>query len=274
MFYWLDQHDIRAIEIVMEPGRKMWGDLTYYEGTNSDYMNELIASTQIDRSRSAFRYSANMLEPCFVEERYDYMIGVINLAAELGFHYVTGNLGSVPGADWETNLLAIEQHFLPILDYAKTKEITIAVENCPHEGTNLATNPKNWREILKTTEDYSNFGIEFDPSHLLWLMLDPYKFVQEFGEKILIMHAKDTILFRDRLVEEGILGEWWEYRLPGQGELDWVKIYSDLEAINFSGPIYIEREDNAPPFNDTTDARLDGILYARDYLNNISTNNI
>ena len=163
MFEWLSFNNFREIEMIVNPNRHEWGDLKYFQDSVLEHIHNLLEYAQIDTSRSALRYSANMLEPCYVEDRYDYMRGVIDLAAKLGIQYVTGNLGSVPGADWNTNLVALEDHFLPILDYAKKRNIVIAIENCPHNQTNIAYSPKNWREILIETEDYDNFGIEFDP---------------------------------------------------------------------------------------------------------------
>jgi sugar phosphate isomerase/epimerase len=115
-------------------------------------------------------------------------------------------------------------------------------------------------------EDYPNFGLEFDPSHLIWLMLDPYQFAQEFQEYILILHGKDTYINREKLADEGILGDWWESKMPGYGEIDWKRLLSIISEKKHNIPLYIELEDKTLQNAQSNNKKLDAILQTRKYL--------
>ena len=97
-------------------------------------------------------------------------------------------------------------------------------------------------------------------------MLDPYAFIDEFADHIFLIHGKDTKLFQDRLADEGILGKWWEYCLPGKGELNWKKLLAALEKYNFTGSIFIESEDESSSSPVNLEKKLDGIIHARSFL--------
>ena len=55
--------------------------------------------------------------------------------------------------------------------------------------------------------------MNFDPSHLVWQMIDQARFIREFGPHMLHVHAKDLMIDRDGLYERGILSAG--HRLAG-----------------------------------------------------------
>ena len=157
-----------------------------------------------------------------------------------------------------------ERTFEPIIRLAEKENVRIAFENCPLMG-NTAISPVMWREIFRRI-DSPMAGIAYDPSHLVWEMIDPYKPIAEFASRIFHVHAKDTVIDRERLAETGILTDfsWWSYCIPGNGEIDWRRLISLLSSNGFDGTISIEHEDKH--YEKTLGDVQEGILRGRAYL--------
>ena len=130
----------------------------------------------------------------------------------------------------------------PLLELAEKNNVRLCLENCPLMG-NIAISPVMWRRIFQRL-DSDKLGLAYDPSHLVWEMIDPYAPLDEFKDKIFHVHAKDAAIDRARLAETGILTDfsWWSYRIPGRGELDWKKLLSKLKANGYTGTISLEHE--------------------------------
>lgn len=154
--------------------------------------------------------------------------------------------------------------FEPIIKLAEENNVKLAFENCPLMG-NIAISPYMWREIFARI-DSPMVGITYDPSHLIWQMIDPYKPIEEFSSHIFHIHAKDTIVDREVLAETGILTDfsWWQYVIPGNGEIDWRRLIDLLKENGFTGTISIEHEDKN--YENTLEDVKDGILRGRSYL--------
>ena len=151
--------------------------------------------------------------------------------------------------------------------------MTLAFENCPMifspdewpGGHNIAYAPKIWRRIFETWGDA--VGMNYDPSHLVWQMIDNGRFIREFGARMVHVHAKDLMIDRDGLYENGImsLGMGWQVpRMPGLGDIDWSEIFSGLYRAGYDGPVIIEHEDRVFEGDDENIKR--GFLLARDVL--------
>ncbi len=114
-------------------------------------------------------------------------------------------------------------------------------------GTNLANSPAIWRRMWEIIPD-SNFGLNLDPSHLVWQHMDYLKPLREFEKRIFHVHAKDVRLDRERLDDVGILATPLEYhrpKLPGLGEVSWGRFFSVLSDSGYDGPVCVEVEDRA-----------------------------
>lgn len=184
----------------------------------------------------------------------DHLKKVIDAANLLGVKYVGTFIGRNILKDVVGNLKEIEKVFPPILEYAKRKNVEIMIENCPMVGWqkpgvpgDLFYSPVLWREIFKILPD---LRLNLDPSHLYWLDIDYVDVVNEFADKIVHTHAKDTEILQDGLYENGIFGplfkndkNWWRYRLPGLGEINWKSFISALQENGYNGVISIEHED-------------------------------
>jgi sugar phosphate isomerase/epimerase len=160
-----------------------------------------------------------------------------------------------------------------IVAHAKANGVKITIENCPMifsrdewpGGNNIAWSPYIWRRILEQWGD--TVGLNYDPSHLVWLMIDQGRFIREFGSHILHFQAKDVQIDRDGLYERGSMsaGIGWQIpRLPGLGDADWAEIFSNLYRVGYDGDCIIEHEDRR--FEGTDRLVKRGFLLARNVL--------
>ena len=156
---------------------------------------------------------------------------------------------------------AIQEFFTQVLEYADKADIDIAFELCPLMG-NTAISPYLLHELFKRLPS-KRLGIAYDPSHLVWEMIDAYEFIGEFGDKIKLVHGKDAEILPEVLRTHGILSDfdWWRYRLPGLGTLNWNKIVSRLFEAGYDGIISIEHED--PVWEGTVEKIKKGILIGK-----------
>lgn len=154
--------------------------------------------------------------------------------------------------------------FGPLLELAEKNNVRLCFENCPLMG-NIAISPVMWRRIFERL-DSDKLGIAYDPSHLVWEMVDPYAPIDEFRDRIFHVHAKDAAIDREQLAQTGILTDfsWWSYRIPGRGELDWNKLLGMLKANGYDGTISLEHEDAA--YEGTLEAVENGLLDGKAYL--------
>ncbi|MGR9166537.1 sugar phosphate isomerase/epimerase family protein [Rhizobium leguminosarum] len=149
--------------------------------------------------------------------------------------------------------------------------LTFAIENWPGPKDNfIGTTPRGWQELFQRISD-PRFGLEFDPSHLIRIGVDPYEAMEAVKDRIAILHAKDTAIDPERLQAVGYHGKgWWQYKLPGLGLIDWSRFLRQAHGAGFDGTLSIEHEDAAYgwPGKDLA-ARKDGERLGLDYLRNV-----
>lgn len=204
----------------------------------------------------------------------EHLKNVIAAAEMLNVPIVGTFVGRDQHKTVEDNLGEFEKVWPPIVKYAADHGVKIAIENCPMifsndewpGGTNLATTPNIWRRMWEIIPD-ANFGLNLDPSHLVWQMIDYTRVVYEFGSRIFHVHAKDMRIDREQLYQRGVLslGMGWQIpRLPGLGEVQWNQFISALYAVGYDYVVSIEHEDRA--FEGTEELVKRGFLIARDAL--------
>ena len=198
---------------------------------------------------------------------------VIRAAAMMKVGVVNTFVGGDRSLTLDQNWARALEIFPDIVAHARDHGVTLAFENCPmifsHDewpgGRNIAYSPKIWRRIFDSWGDA--VGMNFDPSHLVWQMIDPLRFIREFGGRMVHVHAKDLMIDREGLYENGImsLGMGWQVpRMPGLGEVDWPPLFAALYRAGYDGPVIIEHEDR--DFEGTRDKVERGFLLARDVL--------
>ena len=134
-------------------------------------------------------------------------------------------------------------------------------------GDNLAASPQIWREMFSIIES-EYFGLNYDPSHLVWQRMDHIKPIYEFRDKIFHFHIKDAIFYPDKFDDVGIFAAPLDYhqpKLPGQGDIEWGIVVSALNDIKYKGCAVIEIEDRA--YEDTLQDRLDSLYLSKSYMN-------
>ena len=133
-------------------------------------------------------------------------------------------------------------------------------------GLNLANTPAAWGEMFSIC-DVPHFGLNLDPSHLHWQMIDPLQAVRDFASRIVHVHAKDMEIDRAGLQRYGVLagGVGWQVpKLPGLGEIDWGRFLGTLYRFGYDGVISVEHEDRA--FEGSEELVKRGFEIARDAL--------
>ena len=185
----------------------------------------------------------------------EHLKKVIAASQKLGIGMVTTFIGRDHTKSVEENLKLFEEIWPDIIRFAEEHRVKVAIENCPMlfdetqwpGGQNLATTPKIWRRMFEIIPS-GNFGLNYDPSHFVWQMLDYIKPMYEFRDRIFHVHYKDIKLYKDRLDDAGTMAYPLEYmapKLPGLGDVDWAKYVSALTDIGYNGYTCIEVEDKS-----------------------------
>ncbi|KUM29018.1 AP endonuclease [Mesorhizobium loti] len=203
----------------------------------------------------------------------DHLKKVIVLASRMGVSLVNTFCGGDASKTIDANWQDAQRVWPEIIAHAREHGVKLAFENCPMifsydewpGGHNIAYSPYIWRRILDAWG--VDIGMNFDPSHLVWQMIDKERFIREFGQHMLHVHAKDLMIDHDGLYERGILsgGIGWQVpRMPGLGDINWSSIFSGLYRAGYDGPVIIEHEDRR--FEGSDEKVKRGFLLARDVL--------
>jgi sugar phosphate isomerase/epimerase len=230
-------------------------DVTEFSRASANEVRELIASTGV--AISALGYYPNPLtpDPKEAEIYIQHLKKVIAAAPLMGVDVVNTFIGR----DWtrpvDDNWPRFEEVWKPLVAFAEAHGVRVAIENCPMlftrdewpGGKNLAHSPALWRRMFEAIPSKS-FGLNYDPSHLVWQQIDYVKPFREFRDRIFHIHAKDVRVDKQRLDDVGILATPLEYhtpKIPGLGEVNWGRFISVLSDVGYSGPVCIEVEDRA-----------------------------
>lgn len=225
---------------------------------------------------SALAFYPNTMDPDLDKRAANiaHLKQVIRAAGIMGVGLVTTFVGRDSAKTVEANLELFQQIWPPIVAYAESQGVRIAIENCPMlfgedqwpGGQNLFTSPAIWRKCFEILPSPS-FGINYDPSHFVWQQMDYIAPLYEFKDKIFHVHYKDIKLYPDRLHQVGTMAYPLEYmspKLPGLGDVDWAKYVSALTDIGYEGHTCIEVEDRA--FEGSRQRILDSLRLSKRYL--------
>ena len=245
-----------------------------FDGAAAQRVREIMEQAGVEIS--GLGYYPNPLAPDPDEAAaYVEHIEKVIRAAEL---LEVGLVNTFIGRDWtrsvEDNWPRFCDTWKRLVALAEDSGVRIGIENCPMlfgddewpGGKNLAHCPAVWRRMFDEIPS-SNFGLNFDPSHLLWQQMDYTRPLYEFRERIFHIHAKDAKVLRDRLDDVGVLAaplKWHAPKLPGLGDIDWGRFFSALTDVGYLGPVCIEVEDRA--FEQSLARRKLALRQSRDYL--------
>jgi len=171
-------------------------------------------------------------------------IRCLEFGHRLGCKFVGTFTGAMPGVkpDDQVKELAavINEQYVPVCERL---DLGIGPENYPCD-VNFATVPALWEKLFALVPSH-RYGLEFDPSHFVRQFIDPIQTAWDFRDRILAVHLKDTEIIQPVLQKVGIHGEnWWRYRIPGQGLIDWPRFFTVLLQAGFHGGMAVEHEDD------------------------------
>jgi sugar phosphate isomerase/epimerase len=198
---------------------------------------------------SAFQASQNHIAPDLDKRKADtdYFVKLIELAGKLGIPYIGTSSGKDADKPFDQQVNEIvkvyTERYFPA---CQANKVRILWEPYPG-GANIAISPAGFEALFKGFGDSPYVGLQYDPSHLVWQMMDPIQTARDFVDKIFDVHLKDTEIRWDVLRRVGInpvnRAQWWLYRLPGLGSIDWAAFFTVLQRAGYKGAMSIEHED-------------------------------
>jgi sugar phosphate isomerase/epimerase len=277
---WAGANGYQALEIGVWPhGRgRDWEashiDVTTLDAAAAQHVTQLLSRNGLDLSSLAY-YENNLdADLSRREDIHDHLRRCIDAAKLLGCGLVGTFVGRDVTLSVRENLRLAEKLLPPLVDYAAAHDVRLVIENCPMEGwhpdgypANLAYSPELW-EWLAGLGLYLNF----DPSHLLWLGIDPLRALSDHLDMVLHVQAKDAQIDASARDRYGVFGKaldrsnpwvsgWWRYRVPGLGDVDWRRLIDRLYEGGYDGVVSVEHED--PIWSGSPDRVKQGLVIAQ-----------
>ncbi|OGV64657.1 MAG: hypothetical protein A3K19_29995 [Lentisphaerae bacterium RIFOXYB12_FULL_65_16] len=140
--------------------------------------------------------------------------------------------------------------------------------------TVFVTTPETYRAFLRDCP--ARMAVNYDPSHLIRMGIDPIRFLREFAPQVRHVHAKDTEVYPEAIYEfgyqtpalfakgHGYGGHAWRYTIPGHGQMRWKEAFSILRDAGYQGGISIELEDEN--FNGTEAGEKEALTWSCRFL--------
>ena len=259
-------------------------DVSKFDSKTKEDILKLTGENNIEIASLA--YYDNCLHPdtSIRENNVKHLYNVIETAGKLGVRFVGAFAGRNLDLSFEENFTEFEKIFPNIVKYAADRNVNLLIENCSMPGwhregwgATISYSPELWDRMFEIIPD-ENFGLNFDPSHLIWLGVDYIKALIDYKERVLYFHAKDTKIFEEKRSYYSIFGKqldrenewdygWWQHKIPGKGSVDWQKIYQTLREIGYDGYVSIEHEDLNYSEND--EAIKLGLIKGKAFLDSI-----
>ena len=275
-------HEFKCVEIMCWPvGRaeRRYAGVTHIDVTSlnqkkADAIAEILKKREV--YISGLGYYPNPLDPNLKQAKFfiDHLKKVIKAAHLLNISVVNTFVGRDYTQGLNENFIRFKKTWPSIVSFAEDLGIKIGIENCPMlftndewpGGKNMAVSPAVWDRMFEIIPSKA-LGLNYDPSHMIWQMMDPYQPIYDYKDRIHHIHLKDAKVYQNRLDRNGILSTPLTYhspKLPGLGDVNWNKFFAALTDIRYRGPICIEVEDKAYE-GSAKDIRA-AILTSRNYL--------
>ena len=144
----------------------------------------------------------------------------------------------------ETGFEELARRWLPILDAFEEAGVDCCYEIHPGEDLHDGA---SFERFLEAVNDHPRAAILYDPSHFLLQQLDYLAFIDLYHERIKAFHVKDAEFNPDG--RSGVYGGYqgWvdrpgRFRSPGDGQVDFVGIFSKFAQYGYDGWAVIEWE--------------------------------
>ena len=276
---WAGKHGFTGVEVAC------WPRVNTRDYASSDLDVENLTERDVDDISqllqknnlqiTSLAYYDNNLHPNMEtrDQINHHMYKCIDAAELLGVPYVGTFIGKNPERSIKENFDEMEKIFRPMVEYAEEKGIGIMIENCQMEswqvpglpGT-ISYSPELWDEMFCRIPN-QNFGLNFDPSHLLIMGINTYK------ERIFHVHAKDAYVDEtkyqyygcfNRQLDRKLTNGYWEYRIPGRGQVDFAAMIQALRQAGYNRILSIEHEDRL--YEGDLEKVETGLLMAKEFL--------
>jgi sugar phosphate isomerase/epimerase len=268
-----------SVEVMCWPpgkSERRYSGVTHLDVTHLDVpaLRELIARHGVAISGLGYYpnpLSANREE---AEIAVEHLHRLIDAAADLGILIVNSFVGRDPALSVEANWPRFVETWRPLIDHAEHRGIRVGIENCPMlftrdewpGGKNIATTPAIWRKMFEAIPS-PHFGLNLDPSHLIWQQIDYIAPLTEFRDRIFHVHAKDARIDKKALDDHGVLSYpnlWHTPKLPGLGDIRWGAFLGALAEVGYDGHVAVEVEDRA--FEGTLEKRKEALVISGRHL--------
>ena len=226
---------------------------------------------------SALQVNANHIaaDPAERDRENSNFVKTIELAGKLGVPYI----GTQSGKDVSKTFAAQVDEIVRVYHekyFAACQQYKVRILWEPWQGgPNIATSPVGFEALFNAFKDSQYVGLQYDPSHLLWQMMDPVQTAKEFIDKIYDVHLKDTQIHWDIVRRGGIVpvdqAKWWQFRIPGWAVSPGQSSSAFCKASAMTGAMSIEHEDDLygaseNPGPDFSEPYKVGFRMARRYL--------
>ncbi|MFI6533137.1 sugar phosphate isomerase/epimerase family protein [Nonomuraea sp. NPDC050547] len=200
---------------------------------------------------SSIAYYENNLHPTEGPQVNAHVRHCVEAAAALGCPTVGTFVGRDAGMTVHDNLKKAEDVFGPLVEHAKGHGVDLVIENCVMKSWhpdgypgNLAYSPELWEWMFGL-----GLKLNYDPSHLVALGIDPVAAARPYVSEIAHVQAKDTEILGGRIDHTGFHGPiggekgWYRFRVPGRGQVDWTRVIDALQEGGYDGVVSVEHED-------------------------------
>jgi sugar phosphate isomerase/epimerase len=254
-------NDFKCVEIMCWPGdsadARRYAGVTHIDVENMDikHINNYLNQKKI--SISGLGYYPNPLDADSKKSEFyiEHIKKIIRACNQLGVPVMNTFIGRNQALNMQDNLELFKKLWKPIIETAEQEGIKIGIENCPMfftndewpGGKNLAISPAVWDRMFETFPT-PLFGLNYDPSHMIFQMMDEIKPIYQYKDRLHHVHIKDVKVYKDKLDRVGILANPLEYhspKLPGLGDVNWRAFFAALTDVRYRGPVVIEVEDKA-----------------------------
>ena len=281
---WAAGEGYQALEVAAWPDRpgRDWEashlDVESFGDGDARRVAELLAEHELMISAVAYYENNLHADPNVREATHRHLRACVDAAEKLGCGLVGTFVGRDITCTVEENLRLAEKVLPPLVQYAADRGVRLVVENCPMEGwhpdgypANLAYSPQLWDWMAGL-----GLSLNFDPSHLLWLGIDPVTTAARYAGLIRHVQAKDVEVDPESRQRYGVFGNavdrgsspwesgWWRYRIPGLGEVDWAGLLTTLAEAGYDGVVSVEHED--PLWSGSVEKVHQGLVLARETL--------
>jgi sugar phosphate isomerase/epimerase len=161
-----------------------------------------------------------------------------------------GMFSSPPGNPSDRSDELVERFkvmFEPVIKVAEDNDIKVSLDVAVRMGQ-IGCNPEMWEKLLDAVPS-DHLGLSCDPSHWLWMGILPVEdAIRDFAGKWYFADVKDCEISERMRYRQGIIGNWWwQYRVPGRGQLNWSTIIGALWESGYDYVLCVENEDRGFP---------------------------